>query len=86
MQVRVGVKGEALQQGAPGLLSGKGPDVHLRPAQPLPRGVTRAGPFELPGESAEVLFTDEDVASLSKSSGAWRTTLPGRSTGIWRPQ
>jgi alpha-amylase len=44
----------------------------------------QAGPFELPDEAAEVLFTDVNVAPLSKDSGAWRTTLPGRSTGIWR--
>ena len=39
MQVRIGMQGEAFQQGAPGLLSGRGPDVHLRPAQPLLLGV-----------------------------------------------
>ena len=34
VKVRVGMQGESLQEGAPGLLSGRGPDVHLRPAQP----------------------------------------------------
>ena len=29
------MRGEAFQEGAPGLLSGRGPHVHLRPAQPL---------------------------------------------------
>jgi len=38
-EVRIGMKGEAFQQGAPGLLSGRGPDVHLRQAQPLLQGV-----------------------------------------------
>ena len=35
MQMRVGVRGESLHEGASGLLAGRGPDVHLRPAQPL---------------------------------------------------
>jgi alpha-amylase len=42
------------------------------------------GPFELTGESAEVLFSDAGTSSLSKATGAWRATLPGRATGIWR--
>ena len=33
------MQGEAFQEGAPGLLSGRGPHVHLRPAQPLLQGV-----------------------------------------------
>ncbi|ATB42201.1 hypothetical protein CYFUS_007678 [Cystobacter fuscus] len=33
------MQGESFQEGAPGLLSGRGPDVHLRPAQPLLQGV-----------------------------------------------
>jgi hypothetical protein len=43
-----------------------------------------AGPFELAGDTAEPLFTDSGVGTLTKSSGAWRVTLPYRSTGIWR--
>jgi hypothetical protein len=39
MQVRIGVQGEALQEGAPGLLSGRRPKLHLRPAQPLLQGM-----------------------------------------------
>jgi hypothetical protein len=42
MQVRIGVLGESLQQGAPGLFSGSEPDVHLRPAQSLLQGVLTA--------------------------------------------
>jgi len=38
MEVRIGMQGEAFQPSAPGLLSGRGPDVHLRPAQPLRQG------------------------------------------------
>jgi glycosidase len=43
-----------------------------------------AGPFDLAGDTAEPLFTDSGVGTLSKASGAWRVTLPNRSTGIWR--
>ncbi|HYO54961.1 alpha-amylase family glycosyl hydrolase [Archangium sp.] len=43
-----------------------------------------AGPFELEGGSAEVLFADYSVGSLVRSGGAWSVTLPGRATGIWR--
>jgi glycosidase len=50
----------------------------------LSDSTTSVGPLEVAGESAEVLFTDANVPSLSKASGAWRTTLPGRATGIWR--
>ena len=39
MDVRIGMQGEAFQEGAPGLLSGRGPHVHPRPAQPLLQGV-----------------------------------------------
>jgi alpha-amylase len=45
---------------------------------------TTAGPFDLAGETAEPLFTDSGVGNLSRNSGAWRVTLPPRSTGIWR--
>ena len=35
----LGVQGESLQEGAPGLFSGREPHIHLRPAQPLLQGV-----------------------------------------------
>jgi glycosidase len=43
-----------------------------------------AGPFELPEESAQVLFTDPSVGSLLRGNGSWSVTLPRRATGIWR--
>jgi hypothetical protein len=39
MQVRIGVQGEALHEGAPGLFSGREPDVHICPAQSLLQGM-----------------------------------------------
>jgi glycosidase len=47
-------------------------------------GSATAGPFELQGESAEVLFADASVGSLVRSGGSWSVTLPGHTTGIWR--
>ncbi len=44
----------------------------------------RAGPFALPGESAEVLFADPSVGSPLGRDGSWSVTLPARATGIWR--
>src|SRR4051794_1090131 len=63
MQMRVGVQGESLHEGASGLLAGRGPDVHLRPAQPLLQqvrlirllrvlGPLRAGPLFFPAGAA----------------------------------
>jgi hypothetical protein len=49
MQMRVGVQGEALQQGAPGLLSGRGPHVQLRPAQSLLQGMRLVRPQRILG-------------------------------------
>jgi len=43
-----------------------------------------AGPFTLPGESAEVLFADPSVGSPLRGDGSWSVTLPARATGIWR--
>ena len=43
-----------------------------------------AGPFPLPGESAEVLFADPSVGSPLRGDGSWSVTLPARATGIWR--
>jgi glycosidase len=43
-----------------------------------------AGPFDLAETTAEPLFNDSGAGYLSKGSGAWRVTLPARSTGIWR--
>jgi glycosidase len=44
------------------------------------------GPFDVQGTTAETLFTDRDVPPLSGGTGAWRTHLPARATGIWRIQ
>jgi alpha-amylase len=44
----------------------------------------KAGPFAVPGESAEVLFADPSVDSPVGSDGGWSVTLPARATGIWR--
>jgi hypothetical protein len=43
-----------------------------------------AGPFDLPGSTAEVLFADSNVSTLSKTAGGWQASLPPRATGIWR--
>jgi alpha-amylase len=43
-----------------------------------------AGPFDLPGSTAEVLFSDNNVSTLSKTAGGWQASLPPRATGIWR--
>jgi alpha-amylase len=43
-----------------------------------------AGPFDLPGSAAEVLFADSNVSALSKAAGGWQASLPPRATGIWR--
>lgn len=42
------------------------------------------GPFDVEGTTAEPLFVDPGVTSLGGGSGAWRTSLPARATGIWR--
>jgi len=42
-----------------------------------------AGPFSLSQSSNEALFQD-DGAALTGGAGAWRVSLPGRGTGIWR--
>jgi glycosidase len=43
-----------------------------------------AGPFELEGEPAEVLFGDAGVGSPVRNGSGWSVTLPARATGIWR--
>jgi alpha-amylase len=43
-----------------------------------------AGPFDLPGSTAEVLFADNNVSTLSRTAGGWQASLPPRATGIWR--
>ncbi|RYZ38225.1 MAG: DUF3459 domain-containing protein [Myxococcaceae bacterium] len=45
-----------------------------------------AGPFDVEGTAVEPLFTDTGVSTLTGGSGAWKTTLPARGTGIWRVQ
>lgn len=50
----------------------------------LSESAVSAGPFELEGESAEVLFADPSVGLLVRRGGAWSVTLPGHATGIWR--
>lgn len=42
------------------------------------------GPFDVEGTTAEPLFVDPGVAPLTGGSGAWKTSIPPRSTGIWR--
>jgi alpha-amylase len=42
------------------------------------------GPFDVEGTVAEPLFTDAGVTPLAGGSGAWRTSVPARGTGIWR--
>ena len=44
------------------------------------------GPLEVEGTTAEPLFTDTGVSQLTGGSGAWKTSLPARGTGIWRLQ
>ncbi|RKH09715.1 alpha-amylase [Corallococcus sp. CA053C] len=44
------------------------------------------GPIEAGGTTAEPLFTDTGVSQLTGGSGAWKTSLPARGTGIWRLQ
>ncbi|NBD10271.1 alpha-amylase family glycosyl hydrolase [Corallococcus silvisoli] len=44
------------------------------------------GPFDVEGTTAEPLFVDPGVAPLTGASGAWKTSIPPRSTGIWRVQ
>jgi alpha-amylase len=43
-----------------------------------------AGPFELEGEPAEVLFGDAGVGSPVRNGSGWSVTLPARASGIWR--
>ncbi|RKG92450.1 alpha-amylase family glycosyl hydrolase [Corallococcus terminator] len=45
-----------------------------------------AGPFDVEGTAVEPLFTDTGVSTLTGGSGAWKTTVPARGTGIWRVQ
>ncbi|TSC27493.1 alpha-amylase family glycosyl hydrolase [Corallococcus sp. Z5C101001] len=42
------------------------------------------GPFDVEGTTVEPLFVDPGVAPLTGGSGAWKTSIPPRSTGIWR--
>jgi alpha-amylase len=43
-----------------------------------------AGPFPIPGATAEVLFTDRNVSALTGGASGWQANLSPRSTGIWR--
>ncbi|WP_375755939.1 alpha-amylase family glycosyl hydrolase [Corallococcus exercitus] len=42
------------------------------------------GPFDVEATTAEPLFLDPGVTPLSGGTGAWKTSVPARSTGIWR--
>lgn len=42
-----------------------------------------AGPYAVEG-TPEVLYADPFVSPLSGGSSGWRTTLPGRASGLWR--
>ncbi|SEM55823.1 Glycosidase [Stigmatella aurantiaca] len=44
------------------------------------------GPLALPGTTAEVLFADPQVGSLTRAADGWQVSLSGRGTGIWRLQ
>lgn len=43
-----------------------------------------AGPFPIGAATLEKLFTDPGTAEPSASAGAWKISLPGHATGIWR--
>jgi alpha-amylase len=43
-----------------------------------------AGPFVVPGTTAEALFTDRNVSELKGSASGWQVNLPARSSGVWR--
>lgn len=43
-----------------------------------------AGPYAVPGNSREILFTDPNVSNLSATLNGWQASLPPRATGIWR--
>jgi alpha-amylase len=43
-----------------------------------------AGPFAVTAAALETVHTDPGVSAASGSSGAWRMTLPPRSSGAWR--
>ncbi|NPC74591.1 alpha-amylase [Corallococcus sp. AB004] len=42
------------------------------------------GPFDVEATTAEPLFVDPGVTQLSGGTGAWKASIPARSTGIWR--
>ncbi|RJS21850.1 alpha-amylase [Corallococcus sp. H22C18031201] len=50
----------------------------------LSGALVTSGPFAVPGDTAEPLFTDRDVPVPTGGSGNWRVRLPAHSTGIWR--
>jgi glycosidase len=50
----------------------------------LTDGNVSAGPFSIPGSTAEILFADSNVSALSGTADGWQTNLPARATGIWR--
>ena len=42
------------------------------------------GPFNVEATTAEPLFVDPGVTQLTGGTGAWKASIPARSTGIWR--
>ncbi|RKG69278.1 alpha-amylase [Corallococcus sp. CA054B] len=42
------------------------------------------GPFDVEATTAEPLFVDPGVTQLAGGTGAWKASIPARSTGIWR--
>jgi glycosidase len=53
-------------------------------AHNLSAGEAEAGPFDLPGSTAEPILSPAGGAAPVRGEGGWRVRLPAGGSGVWR--